>query len=70
MFSGVVDWSVQRCDLARYAGDVDDRFGGGGGGIILRTGGEEVGESELGGADWVVEVDVEAGIAGGRWIVF
>ena len=34
------------------------------------AGGEEVGEGELGGADGVGEVDVEAGVAGGCWCVF
>lgn len=61
MFRGVVNGCVQGRELAGYAGDVDDGFWMGRGRVV---GGKEVGEGELGGADWMGEIDVEAGVAG------
>ena len=70
VFRGVVDWGVERCDLAGYTGDVDDGFGSRRFGDVVSTGGEEAGEGKLGGADWVGEIDVEAGVAGGGRVIF
>ena len=67
MFGNGIDWGCNGGNLACYAGDVDDCFRGGFC-FVLRLGREEVGEGELGGADWVGKVDVEACVAvgGGR----
>lgn len=75
MLGRVVDGGVERGHLAGYAGDVDDGLAGGFGvGFVLfgggGGGGEEVGDCELGCADRMGEVDVEAGVAIGGWIVF
>ena len=63
----VVDGAGERGGLACDAGDVDDGFFGGGFGVL---GGEEVGDCELGGADGMGEVDVEARVAVGCETVF
>ena len=63
---GVVDGAGERSVLACDAGDVDDGFGGG----VGVLGGEEVGDGELGGADGMGEVDVEARVAVGCGTVF
>ena len=55
----VVDGAGERSVLACYAGDVDDGFGGG----FVVLGGEEVGDGELGCADGMGEIDVEARVA-------
>ena len=62
MLGRVVDGAGERRGLACDAGDVDDGFFGGGFGAL---GGEEVGDCELGGADGMGEVDVEARVAAG-----
>ena len=66
MLCGIVDGSRERSGLACDAGDVDDGFGGGFG-VLGR---EEVGDCELGGADGMGEVDVEARVAVGCGTVF
>ena len=67
VLGGVVDGAGERRGLACDAGDVDDGFFGGGFGVL---GGEEVGDCELGGADGMGEVDVEARVAVGCGTVF
>lgn len=61
VFGGIVDRGGEGGELAGYGRYVNDVFGGwsfwGGG-----RGGEEMGESELSGADWVREIDVEVGV--------
>ena len=73
MFGCVVDWSCEGRDLACYAGDVYDGFGGRRGCRVLFLHSKEVGEGELRGADWMREIDVEDCVAvvgwgvGGGW---
>ena len=75
VFGGVVERGEKGGDLPGYRGDVDDvvcrcrwltggrRCGGRRRGRAAT--GEEVGNSELGCADWVGKVDVEEGVARG-----
>lgn len=72
MLGRVVDGGVERGHLAGYAGDVDNGLAGGVGVgyVSFGGGGEEVGDCELGCADRMGEVDVEAGVAIGGRIVF
>ena len=74
MLCRVVDGRVQGRHLACDAGDVDDGFGRGAWVVVGLMGGvgggEEVGDGELGRADRVGEVDVEAGVAVGGATVF
>lgn len=84
MFGGVVEGSKERGYLARDGGDVDDveegvvgwsvggvrrRVRGGGGGGGRAASGEEVSDCELGCADGMGDVDLEAGVVGGGWAV-
>lgn len=70
MFGGVVEGREEGVCLGGDGGDVEDVFVGS---WICRgfSGGvtEEVGDGELGGADWVGEVDVEEGVARGGGVI-